>query len=1119
MRGKIALFLLICGSVFSLRASLPDTLLAHANFAKGDSLRKHNQYLASTILLVKARDEFIAAAQNDQPYCWERAIRAAGLTVGNFLMLEQFGRGDSLARNSIAAFPEGALKKSKKTRSLYGNWARCLYYLQNYEQAIQLYEGLLKMEQARVPQDSNVIQQVLTDITYSYRSSGRLEEAFAYNQIALDWAKSRTDTINISMLYRSMAGYLSYFGEIEKSNSLFKAAVDVLEAYSQADTRSLMMAHGDYSTSLLNQGKIEEALRYAKLTLKEAEAYAGPKHRDYATSLDEIGYCYLAMRDFRLAKRYFLQSLDIYLQTVGEYHTSVADLYVRLSKIHIAQLEYEVGLEYLEKAVRIREKILGPNNPYTVNHFGNLGWAYLEMGRYEESRQIYEEAVARALQFEPVNEYAVAYMENNLALAYQYSGRFSEAEQTIKRAIARKKAIFEPTHRQISLSLTTLASLYLHLEQYDKAKRTIDECIGITANALAYDSIFHAESLVIAADWAYQTKAYPQGLNYLKKAESLLQTNSIVVRFERLELLEVQIKTLIALDKREEALQKIAIADQEIQEILPRQQQRAARLKLQEIAHNLYLKGVALCYQMHQKSQANSWLKQAFHYAESAKAAVLYQEMYELSLQQKGLVPPAITQLETDIRSRQRYLNQQLLELQSTANPTDDEIAEIESELFKNQVQTDSLFSVIENNYPQYYQLKIKTPRFELPFIQSQLTAKQSLIEYLVDEDKVWVFVISAEGVDLLPLRGTLNLNQQIDQLRYALIDPEQGSASHQQYLTHAADLYQKLVQGISGQLKSELIIIPDDILSYLPFECLLSKPATAQQSTPQLSFWLKEKSISYAYSASLWAQSRKQRRYAPKSLLAVAPKFDAPDKTFAYNRSDYLGPLMASRAEAQSVAQIWQGETLLDSMASVQNFASMASQYQIIHLATHGKILDEGTGRSFLAFYSPDDTLRLGERSYPQVKALYLADLFSLRLRSDLVVLSACETGLGKLYKGEGVASLARGFTYAGAASILNTLWSVSDEGSKILMERFYFHLNQAHSRVEALRLAKLDLIKTRPEYSQPFYWAGYILVGDERKVELPRRENGVIYLLLLLSLGLVGGMLVQWQKQKAAG
>ncbi|MFK7921214.1 MAG: CHAT domain-containing protein [Bacteroidia bacterium] len=1109
--GIIWLLLSFC-TLINLSASPPDTLAAHELFETAKSLRDSKQYLESARLLIEARDGFMAAAaQNDQAYCWERAIKAAGIAVGNYLLAEKFARGDSIARNSIAAFPEGVLKQSKQTRSLYGNWARCYYYLQQFDQAAALYEDLLQAERQRVPIDSNVIQRVLTDITYSYRAAGKLEQMMGYSEQALTWAQVRADTINIAIIFRSMAGMANRFGEINKADSLYKLAVNLLETYSQSDLKSLMMAHGDYSGLLLRRGFFREALVYAQLSLQEAEEYAGQQHPSYADGLIEIGNCYMAIRDFSMAKSYLFRSLDIFLQAVGENHTRVADIYTKLSKIYFAQLEQEQGFEYQERAVRIREKVLGKNNRYTVNHYGNLGWAYLEMGRYEESMAVYEKTIAMSLSFKPVNQYAVAYMENNLGRSYEKLDRFDEAEATHKRALMRKQAIFEPNHIQIAISVIHLAYLQQRKGDFEQAKQLFDEAVNMTASFVPFDSIYHAESLLAVVQWAYASKDYRLGTQYLQQAEALLQANSLSILQERLKLRELQVKTFLALGELENALAKIALADQEIAEVLPRLQERKGRLELKKIAHFLYLKGVSSCYQLYQKTQAQSWLTQAFKYAESAKATVLYQEMHELALEQKGLLPPHIAQFESDIRSRDHFLNEQLLELQNLREQDVEEVARVKSALLRTRIQTDSLFNVLENQYPQYYQLRVKTPRLGLAFIQSQLADNQSLLEYLVDEDQVWVFVIGADKVDLVPLRGTLDLAPLVDQLRISVSATSQEAASHQKYLSAANELYNLLVKPITVNIKSEVILIPDDILSYLPFECLLSQPADPREATHQLAFWLKDKTISYAYSASLWAQGRKKRRFAPKGLLAVAPIFKDTQNEIASSRGDYLGPLMASRSEAKSVAQIWQGETLLDSMASVQNFAAVASQYQIIHLATHGKILDDVAGRTFLAFYGSDDTLRLGERLYPQVQALYLADLFSLRLHSDLVVLSACETGLGKLYKGEGVASLARGFTYAGAGSILNTLWSVSDEGSKMLMERFYYHLNQSHSRSAALRLAKLDLIETRPEFSKPFYWAGYILVGDERVIKPQSQGHSIFYLLALIGGALILGL--AWQ------
>ncbi|MEL6131754.1 MAG: CHAT domain-containing protein, partial [Bacteroidota bacterium] len=128
--------------------------------------------------------------------------------------------------------------------------------------------------------------------------------------------------------------------------------------------------------------------------------------------------------------------------------------------------------------------------------------------------------------------------------------------------------------------------------------------------------------------------------------------------------------------------------------------------------------------------------------------------------------------------------------------------------------------------------------------------------------------------------------------------------------------------------------------------------------------------------------------------------------------------------------------------------------------------------------------------KSYPGLSGLYLSDLFQQQLQAELVVLSACETGVGKLYEGEGVASLARGFTQAGVKSLLTTLWSVSDEGSALMMRHFYEKMKKGKTKSAAIREAKLQLIEERSEFAAPFYWSGYILMGDEGALKSSSRN-----------------------------
>ena len=191
------------------------------------------------------------------------------------------------------------------------------------------------------------------------------------------------------------------------------------------------------------------------------------------------------------------------------------------------------------------------------------------------------------------------------------------------------------------------------------------------------------------------------------------------------------------------------------------------------------------------------------------------------------------------------------------------------------------------------------------------------------------------------------------------------------------------------------------------------------------------------------------------------------------------LGPLQYNDDEVLVIDALVGADVFVDSLATEDRFTSLAGDYRILHLSTHGKANDKVGDYSFLAFYEQDDSL--------ENEWLYNRELYNLKLNADMVVLSACETGIGELQRGEGIISLARGFSYAGAKSIITTLWSVDDKSTMRLMENFYANLKSGQSKDAALRQAKLDYLKTSRDIGdEPYFWAGFIPVGDMSPVEL---------------------------------
>ena len=247
--------------------------------------------------------------------------------------------------------------------------------------------------------------------------------------------------------------------------------------------------------------------------------------------------------------------------------------------------------------------------------------------------------------------------------------------------------------------------------------------------------------------------------------------------------------------------------------------------------------------------------------------------------------------------------------------------------------------------------------------------------------------------------------------------------------------------------------------------------------------YLLNAHSISYAFSATLLREMmQKQHRVNPsKPLIAYAPFFQGDTTLINLKFSDDvamrngLNPLENSGEEVVRISKAMNGENRIGAESTAQNFIETAPHARILHLATHGKADDVSSEFSYLAFAPERDSTNNSSTK----GLIYVKDLYNLSLNADLVTLSACETGIGKLQRGEGIISLARAFTFAGAKSVVTSLWSVNDSKTKDLMLLFYANLLHGISKTKALCDAKRSFI-ARNGNPHPFFWASFIAIGD---------------------------------------
>ena len=325
--------------------------------------------------------------------------------------------------------------------------------------------------------------------------------------------------------------------------------------------------------------------------------------------------------------------------------------------------------------------------------------------------------------------------------------------------------------------------------------------------------------------------------------------------------------------------------------------------------------------------------------------------------------------------------------------------------------------------------------------IQSLLQREETLIEFYYQGDDLYAFALSKDAVKAVKLNGA-NLLAEIGQFRTGLEDRRT-----RRYAEFSQKLYDRLIKPIEPLVTTrQLLIVPHGVLHYLPFSAL-------QSGTENL---VDRYSIRHLPSASVMQFLKDRQTQKSQAVLA----FGNPD----LGKPEY--DLKFAQEEAVAIAKGFpQAKVLVRKEATKTALKNLGPQFSYLHFATHGK-------------FDPDAPLNSGLLLASDAQSngfLSLGELYSLRLNADLVTLSACETGLGKISNGDDVVGLARGFLYAGSNAIVASLWEVDDAATSFLMTEFYANLKKTNKR-EALRQAQLA---AKIKYDHPFYWAAFQLTG----------------------------------------
>jgi CHAT domain-containing protein/predicted negative regulator of RcsB-dependent stress response len=531
------------------------------------------------------------------------------------------------------------------------------------------------------------------------------------------------------------------------------------------------------------------------------------------------------------------------------------------------------------------------------------------------------------------------------------------------------------------------------------------------------------------------------------------------------------------------------------------------------------------------------YASEAFRISEQSRSRSLLDLLSETDAAITEGVPADLLKRKQDNLDRQQDIADVLTGVTVSNEELKQKPAELDTELEKLQTEYEEIENQIRTASPRYAALTSNKPMTLAEVQQNVLDDQTVLVEYALQADDSYMFAVSKDAVSLFKLPSRATVDKLATDLRAQLIpsklqrrivgidvvDPNRGlgiaaaaPADAAPFVAASNALYKAVLEPAASMLgEKRVLVVADGALNYVPFEVLLKTADTGDFAS--LGYLVKTNEVVYAPSASVVGAIKQQRvKNNSRALLIIAdPVFNSNDarakKAPAAAATDAdvrglgiqsaladvagetpapatngtmeglpLARLAGTRTEAEQISKLakasgGQADVWLDLDASEENLDTRdMTKYRIIHVATHGLLNAErpqftGVVLSLVGNKTRDGFVRTDE-------------VFNLRLGSPLVMLSACETGLGKEKRGEGVMGLTRAFMYAGAPTVGVSLWSVADKSTADLMTDFYQRLlstSAASTTSGALRGAQLAMISGK-KYSAPFYWAPFVLVGD---------------------------------------
>lgn len=867
----------------------------------------------------------------------------------------------------------------------------------------------------------------------------------------------------------------------------------------ETNIASFQTVTANYET-LMKKGRFKDAISCLDARL-HSKSQLSPKEKLVLNN--NLGIAHKNLGEYDIALECYSVAESIFFKDNMPNHSVLVSIYGNLSNIYAIKGDFTKAMDYCEKAIRsISESSWDEQQKQkTISSLNlNVGIIYFKLNKFNQALYAFK---ASLLLKEKYNLPGKDILYKQLANTYAKMGINPMADKYFNLSISQS----ESENRNYGYNLVSIYLEYGHfllsINQTSKALDPIQKALNISLINIGQKNQLTSNCYQLLGDYYRIIKDYTKALNYYQETlvsgtkdfndlsiEANPALKDITVNLWQLRVFQAKANALARLAEKEPdkdrrindlilSLNTNSLAIEMTNQIRVDYQDEETRLIFNEKQKKVFTESVETALRLFGITNEKKFLHMAYQTAQQSKANELKFEIARNQSFSNKEISDSLRNKEKEIQNNISAFNTLIRNESAMLTPDTVKLFYWKDQLFNLNRALEKNDETIERKYPRFTDKLKRGDIVEFKTIQANLKSDESLIEYVYSEAKdngernLYEFVVTpndlfchTELIDSIMAADLSGLRAQLTNQ----FNQERGIDNYNKLNQRLYKAYTVLIQPLEKYFKGkQLVIIPDEDLSYLPFDAFLTSWVKKTKiNYAELAYLIRDYTISYGYSTNTLWNDHPDIQFWPK-VIGVAPQYSSN----IWDDKKMFKSLKNNNLEIESILNNFNGTRLSGSMASLSNFTTKLNNGAVLHLAMHAELDTIHAGSSSLIF-TPDNN---GQANY----RLYNYEIGQMNIKSPMVVLSACNTGNGKLYSGEGLMSLARSFILAGVPSVVETLWPVEDIAGSKIMGYFYKYLSLGEPKNKAIRMAKLDYINnTSPSFVNPRFWAAYTLVGD---------------------------------------